>query len=361
MSLQWVASFWPPSGADKTYEAMAMRTTTSETAFPGDPLFSWAERLEIFYGQANPGECRLYVRLAGLEATDGWRLTGRVRGPECRYAQTLPADYPLRSHEPGATLLAEAFIPDPCFWSAGLPQLYWATVELVRDGKTCGSATRMVGMRPLGARGRSLYWEGKRWVLRGIVAGEVADSSAAELNAWHNGPTAMLVDHPADELCERASVDGVLIVARIGGPQERLAAELGRLAQWPSVGLAIVDGIAAGVGAARSNAAEVAGVDLTALRQLARNILLAQFVARGSGDNAVTPIAGAHAVVVELDHPGAPAANSRDLAAMRQDCPVPLIAYRPAGPQSSVIAGRAACDLLQSDLAPIGDFAGYIV
>ncbi len=302
--------------------------------------------LEVFYGQATPGECRLYVRLAGLDASDGWRLTGRVRGPECRYAQTLPADYPLRSHEPGSALLAEAFIPDPCFWSPALPQLYEATIELVHNGTACGSATRMVGVRPLGARGRSLYWEGKRWVLRGIVANEVANPSVAGLNAWHDGPTAMLVDHPSDELCERASLDGVLIVARITGSQARLSSELrrgwrvGPASAWPSC---------------------IRPRRICRSCVTARNIVIAQFLPKGNGQNAVTPAAGAQVVVWELGRQESITESPLELATALRNCPLPLIAYCAASPQSHVVTGRATCDLLQSELAPIGDFAGYIV
>jgi hypothetical protein len=312
-----------------------------------DPFLS----LEVFYGQANPGECRLYARLAGLDVRDGWRLSGRVRGPECRFAQTLPADYPLQSREPGAgasseSLLAEAFIPDPCFWSPGLPQVYAATVDLVQNGAIRGSVTRMVGVRPLGARGRNLFWEGKRWVLRGVLADEVAASGPASLSDWHEGPTAMLIDHPPDELCQQASTDGVLIVARIAGPQSRLAMELARLARWPSVGIAIV----------RS-----AGVDLSELRNVARNILLVTPISLGNQWKAELPLAGAQAVTVDLSPAAANGASSSNLAVALRDCTAPLIACRPAGAQNSVVAARAECDRLQADLAAIGDFAGYIV
>jgi hypothetical protein len=290
------------------------------------------------------------VRIAGLDARDGWRLTGRVRGPECRYAQTLPADYPLRSHEPGPALLAEAFIPDPCFWSPALPQLYWATIELVHNGAACGTATRMVGVRPLGARGRSLYWEGKRWVLRSVLANEVANTGIPELNAWHEGPTAMLVDHPPDELCRQASLDGVLIVARLTGAQARLSSELARLARWPGVGIAVVDQVVP----------DGAESQLSELRHCARNMLIAQFLSGGKGENAIIPATGAQAVVLDLGLHGANAMSLSNLETVLQYCRLPLIAYRPAGPQSNVAIGRAASDLLQSELATLGDFAGYI-
>jgi hypothetical protein len=40
---------------------------------------------------------------------------------------------------------------------------------------------------------------------------------------------------------------------------------------------------------------------------------------------------------------------------------VPIIAIRPSGSFPDLAAARRACDHLQGELAPLGQFAGYIV
>ena len=48
-------------------------------------------------------------------------------------------------------------------------------------------------------------------------------------------------------------------------------------------------------------------------------------------------------------------------AAAIRDCQLPVIAVRQISPNASIPQARAACDRLQFDLAPIGQFAGYLV
>ena len=40
---------------------------------------------------------------------------------------------------------------------------------------------------------------------------------------------------------------------------------------------------------------------------------------------------------------------------------LPVVVFRPLERQCSVDEARAACDRLQRDLAPLGQYAGYIV
>jgi hypothetical protein len=301
-------------------------------------------RLELFHGQATPGECRLYARIEGCDPSDGWQLSGTLLGPECRFAQTLPATYRWRDLGPGRALLAEAFLPDPCFWSPQLPHLYRASLELRHRGMLRGTFAQSVGVRSFGARRRDLSWEGKRWVLRGVLASE---STAPNLAPWHAGPTTMVVDNPSDELCRGGTAGGVLIAARLSatsgdgtGGVDRLAAELTRLARWACVGVAIID-----AGSSRTI------VESSTLTKPAGNILLAQYFPAGSP---VVPGAWAKAAAVTA------AGSGSEFAAAVADCPVPVIAMRTADQSSDVATGRQRCDELQRDLAPAGDYAGYI-
>ncbi len=62
--------------------------------------------------------------------------------------------------------MAAAIVPEPCFWTPDMPQIYQAIVELRQAGNVVARAERIVGMRTLGATGRKLFYDGKRWVLR---------------------------------------------------------------------------------------------------------------------------------------------------------------------------------------------------
>src|SRR6516225_4867325 len=84
----------------------------------------------LFFGEANEAEARVYARLPSAVPLDGYQLTGRLIGPECCFAKTLPATIPFVDRGPGNGLLTEAIVPDPCFWTPELPFLYRAIVEV---------------------------------------------------------------------------------------------------------------------------------------------------------------------------------------------------------------------------------------
>ena len=95
----------------------------------GDDRTAPARQLELFFGDASDAVARVYARLPCDETTTGSQLTGELIGPECRFAQTLSARIPFQDRGPGESLLAEAVVPDPCFWTPELPMLYKARIE----------------------------------------------------------------------------------------------------------------------------------------------------------------------------------------------------------------------------------------
>ncbi len=302
------------------------------------------ELLQVFAGESNPAEMRVYARLASPGQTDpAVQLSGVVEGPRSELAHTLPATIPLRDLGPGASYLAQAIVPDPCFWSPGAPFLYRVHVELRRDGKTLAKTVREVGLKMLGASGRRLLLEGKNWVLRGAKP-EAAD--AADLAQWRENRLAMLAparddspqdDSPQDDsLCERASRAGVLLVAHVNQDQD-VTNELRRLARCPAVGFAMLDRQPLGP---------------EEVRQIAPNLLLGQ---RFLPDEEVQPAAWAQVAFCEVD-------QSEDFAARVKNCVIPVLAIRqrPA-PTNDAVAVREGCDRLQRDLAGAGPIAGYLV
>jgi hypothetical protein len=225
---------------------------------------SFADQLELFYGATDPGAARIYAQLPADELTRGLQLGGSIYGPNCPYARTLPARFTFADAGPGPTLLAQATIQDPCFWSAEMPYLYTAAVELRRGGQIVDQVERPLGIRLLVVQGDRLEWEGPPYALRGVYRQEL---SLSELPELHASGTAVLVPKPSDEVCREASRCGVLLLALISEVAEQAIAELRRLSRWPAVGVAVI-------------AAE--STETKELRAAGRNLLLAQLIAAGT-------------------------------------------------------------------------------
>lgn len=299
------------------------------------------ESLEIFTGQTTPTESRVYARLASDELSDGCTLGGWIYGPSCEYARTLPAKISLHDLGAGDGLLAEAIVPDPCCWTPRLPHLYEVTVRLERGDEVLAEVQRPFGIRTLGARGSDLLLEGKRLVIRGgsgwrVSGAKPQQSDDESLSSWHDSTLAMLVDSPSDELCRRADSTGVLLIARLSESADNAGERLRRLGCFASVGIVILDDEAASVeniGKPRSG------------------VLLAQQI-RSGGPFDMRP--WADVIVCDLSQVDA---NELDLS--KVTCPV--LMYRSADSPASPPQARAACDRLQRDLAPFGQFAGYLV
>jgi hypothetical protein len=312
---------------------------------------AFMHRLEIFSGAADPAEARIYARLklSRDEVDWGCQLTGKILGPQCAFSHTLPARIPMMNRSDRSTLLLEAIVPDPCFWTPELPFLYRAKIELRREQETIAICERIVGIRRFGVRERSLNFDGKRFVLRGVdfrshisnLRLQIAEQAAFLRETW----TALVVSHPDDELCEFASRNGVLLMADLAsnkaksactGAETDLTSELRRVAQWPAAVIAIVSGDA----------------DLPrGIHEIARNLLLAQRIV---ADVPWRQADWAQIAIVE-------AANPNAFVDKMKRCSLPIIAYRPQSASTDIESARAACDALQRDLASCGGLAGYVV
>ncbi len=289
----------------------------------------FADRLELFFGEGHDTIAHVYARLRGRTTADGFQLAGRLTGPTCLYAETLPATFSFVDRGPGNSLVAVAIVPEPCFWTPDMPQIYQAIVELRQAGNVVARAERIVGMRTLGATGRKLFYDGKRWVLRGAHRDTVAE---APLSAWREADTAMVARRPDEALCQQASRVGVLIVAELDSAD---VGEIQRLSRWPAVGM---------ISLPTRAPLELGG--------LAHNLLLGERIPSGQ------PISAAPWAQLAICEIG----EQIDLSRRAASCSIPLIATRASkGPLESVTAGRAVCDALQRDLAGPLDISGYIV
>jgi hypothetical protein len=313
-------------------------------------------RIDVILGRCDDMRAEVYVRASGLPLTaEPAVISGTLTGPESRLAITLPTAARLVDLGPGPAVrlvgdesaggsagspaLARGILTEPGYWTPELPHRYRLVAELRADGHVIASCDRLVGLRRLGVRGRSLWLEGRRWVARGVAcaASEVEPAVFRELLA------AAVLDAPAEAICAAADESGVAIIGRCGGDP---VADCLRWAPHPSVMLAVLP---------RGMAAEGVATPLAAIKPY-RGTLLVGLEMTGHEPPAHVP-EGIDCLVMSLAEGALPHEAWRNAPA------VPVVASRPAG--GGVRERRAACDRLQADLAawrgPASwDWAGYL-
>jgi hypothetical protein len=304
------------------------------------PVAEPAPRLDVVLGRADDARAEVYVCLVGGPA--GATITGTLTGPRCRLATTLPTTPPLRPLAGEGRAAARAIVTEPSFWTPELPNLYELVAEARTTAGVCATTRRLVGLRRLGVRGRSIWLDGRRWVPRGrAVSNEAFDP------AWFRAEqlTAMIPD-PTLEACAAADAIGVPIVAHLSdeADTQALLDRVAALAQHPAAVMAVVPRQhVAAIGASRSTGTMLVAVEADA-----------------SEPTPATLEPGVQCLVARI----APGATPLD--AWRDHAPgVPIVAWREGAGE-----GRRACDALQADLAawacaggrtPTWDWAGYIV
>jgi hypothetical protein len=292
------------------------------------------DALEVYWSELTPNRAVIHVHLACAQAKDlaELSLAGIVRGPRCSRGNTLPATYRLAGQVSRLpAVVAQALITEPIFWSPEWPALYDVTVELRRGSEVVETATRTIGLRPIAVVGKNLAYGGKTWVVRGIRCERLLD---ADIGKCRGGYAALLA--PAEGLDKRlmtmASEEGTLVIAELS--KNNAAAELSRLSRYAAVALAVLPPAS---GPFRS--------------PVATNIALAYRLRQGEVE---LPPDDARLVLGEVTDE----ASFADWAKTQHR---PVIAFRPLPDRYETIAARMECDRLQRDLAPYGQFAGYIV
>ena len=269
------------------------------------------------------------------EVADHAQLTGELVGPHCRYSKTLPARIRFLDRGPGPTLLAEAVVPDPCFWTPDLPFIYSAEVRLSTAGDAgCDLAMvrRPLGIRRLGIEGTSIYLDAKRSVLRGV---HVDAPRTEDLKAAREAASALYVENANDAIIREASEVGVLLAVRLGKtPKDKVIAELARMGRSPAVAIVVLnDDVPAG----------------KELRLAARNTLLAQRLTTDAASDPASIAPWAHVLWWEIS----------TAESIVRPPHMPVVVYRAAAQAASIAQRRRLCDQLQADTAPLADFAGY--
>jgi hypothetical protein len=302
-------------------------------------------QFDIFTGRTTALEAQVYVRWNGGEWAQPGVIRGSVTGPFCEYARTLPATTSLEYLGRSPVPLARAVVPDPCPWTPELPYLY----HVRADTGAAQPFERMIGIRRFGPHGRSLFLDGRRTVLRGLAA--TALTSLPTLANWHASDMAMLIAEPDASLCREASRLGVFLVADLTSlPVDVQFTQVHALAVYPAVALM--------------------AVTLPQEADVGKLIPGAWLAAWFRGGRFV-PARWPHVVLWDVDNnhehdqnrghksqASNHGAADHDWAAAAA---YPIVACRSAGSFASLPEARKACDLLQRDLAPRLDLAGYFV
>jgi hypothetical protein len=309
-------------------------------------------------GRCDTFRAEIYLRATMPSGEPGGSLQGTLTGPECRRATTLPVTARF-GPAPGIgspdTIVARVVLTEPAFWTPELPNCYRLDATVGVAGAEVAPCRRMVGLRRLGARGRSLWLDGRRFVPRG----HGGEADVIDLEGFRQaGLTAVLAD-PPEALLDRCDSEGVALIACLVDTAARpLNAEaasrlIGAWAWHPAVLGACLplglphDQVAAVVAATRST----------------RGTLLLALAVDGTRPP-VAPPAGVDLIVLNLPAGGLPH------PAWRLDSPpLPLIACR-RDVLAATARSRRQCDALQADLAtwatvagrrPDWDWAGYLV
>jgi hypothetical protein len=327
--------------------------------------------LAILAGRADDMRAEIIVRISNCVTRGGERarLEGTLVGPRRGRDMTLPTTVKLvevtGNHAAAANAgqaLARAVFTEPAYWTPELPNLYRLEARVQSGDHSLASIDRMIGLRRLGVRGRSLWLEGRRWVPRGVTI----SPTGFDPMALRSLPAAAVIDDPSDAICAAADQTGVAIVVRLedlsGRPFDPgVAAE--RIAAWalhPSVVLAVVP---------QSAKAEEAVAIIAAARPLKGTMLVGLEVDGTQSPDAVpAAVVGAvDCIVVDLPPNGLPHDGWRSGSSWGSH--TPLVAQRAVAP-GSVVEHRQECDRLQAALAAWGlaegahrapwDWAGYL-
>ena len=269
--------------------------------------------LSVFFGHASNAEARVYAQWQSDHPTAMPELTisGTIVGPHSAHARTLPAKMPFRFLGSGDSPLAEAIVPDPCFWTPESPYTYRVSLEVQHQGKVVQRHEQLLGIRPLGVRGRSFYLDSRRWVLRGGFSDALHAIALADLRDADLATKVSFSDDSA--FLAKASELGVLLVGQLSGESENTLARLEELTRWPAVGMVLID---------------TALDEATLVASRPRNLLLGQRLRVDETMTEFQPAQWADFVVGDVDDPALFVNQTKELQ-------IPIVACRQMGSEHS--------------------------
>jgi len=287
-------------------------------------LTSFAARVAVRPPEVSADNCDLKNAIA------------EIRGPVCSLARTIPITTKLSWHDGENAFVGE--IVDPCDWSTQLPMQYQLKIAFSNDGEPM---QRLFGFRRLRTQGHSLFWDGRRWVPRGMHRNE---TRLDELEEMRSAGVTLVTTNPSDELCATASEQGVILFAKLPTESSLAKQAVTRLVRHPSVAALILP---------EAWLAEANSLSIDAGPNETRPILLQEVSALKQEEPPQTVCDGFLLNLTDLSE------ELIDWPAINQFSQ-PVILFR-RSKDSNISESRNACDQLQKETIQHGDFAGYLV
>jgi len=295
------------------------------------------KHLALRLGPAVNSEARVYFE--AYRDADILSIAGRVHGPHCDWARTLPAEYALQqiSASAGAGCLAQLLLPDPCYWTPQLPFQYELQLSLQFEPGHSREMTTTLGLRRWGCDGRNLLLDRRRIVLRGCAsASPLTQETLAE--ARHAEAT-LLVESPSAQQCATASQLGVPLIVDLRQAGQEFPVLWQRLA-WSAAALIVVV------------TGEQLQSDLARCPARAQALAAQTITSKTTCEDAASVACDLYAIDLQ---PG------ERPPAWLADCEIPVIGIRTEEIDLEWTTVRSRCDRLQREWAPEFDLAGYFI
>jgi len=269
-------------------------------------------------------------------------LTGKLVGPHCEYARTLPAEFSFAEFSPpDIGIFSDLNRPkyttqviDPCYWTPELPFLYDLQVSLQMENGQNVEYQAKIGLTRWECHWRNLRLESRRIVLRGA---SIEQPSTDSIPAARAANTALLVDRYDRTFCDVADQIGVIVCLDLRTAGDSLRSILSQINSSTSVFLVLIS----------SDQRRQKNLD----NLWPSNCIVAEFLSTTSPED-YTDLG----TVVAFELRGEERPPSWIAKAPR-----PVIVIRRGEDYADLTAARAACDRLQAELAPEFDLAGYFV
>jgi hypothetical protein len=272
------------------------------------------------------------------EADAGVRdVDATLRGPQSDYARTLPGDF---SFVRQGTETLKATVADPCYWTPELPLLYDLRVKWRNQRGDLLEASDVIGLRRWESRGQSFFLNRRRTVLRGV---KLSTCDSAVLHNAREVEAALWLPTPSRDTCVAAEQIGVAVVADLRSAANSLDACLSELAWRSSIMLAVID------------VDQIRAIDSAAMPE---HLQVAVYIGADTSEadweewRRLNLLPWIRCLAAET-------AGGRGLPDWLADWKQTIVAITSDETYFEISQGRAACDRLQTALAPQWDLSGY--
>lgn len=311
-----------------------------------DPLFIFRLKSALPFSAA--------VTLEPRNTAVGQILGATIRGPFCRFANTLPANTRLKPHD-AITQRMSGEIMEPCYWTPELPFQYVAQIEWLDAGGARQQTELWLALKRFGARGQSLNMNGQRYVFRGMELDSSSATMDCDWNELRHAHSGLIIPPQNTNLIKTATEQGIPLLFKLTAlvPVEELSALTGQ--HTAALGIIVPAEI-------KLEPSLHAVLDpLLMIRRLNDQLSEAGFgelaaISAERSNFGIMCTLRQLEQVRKLDHVGRSLLSQLPLFIEETlELPCQMAAGAP------LLDRRAACDRLQAKAAGYGDFAGYCI